>query len=155
MLCRARSVLYSVEFRVWVWKGPFQDQVSSDIIPRIVLQEPCQKAGISRVSRRCSIFAGVFCKFNPPIFCCLGSFSKDDSSDLAERPMNKIRTFQTSSALLASLVAPLNRLNENGRGGGSQFGLVRTGLSLFVLSGTFLMCTKVWGYFSRSDPKLA
>ena len=58
-------------------------------------------AGIfSRAILRCFIFSGVFCKFNPTIFCCLGLFGKDD---LAERPMNKIRTFQSSSAFLASL----------------------------------------------------
>ena len=110
MLCRVRSVLYSVEFRVWVWEGPLQDQVFRVLIPRIVLQGPSQNAGFYRLSQRCSIFPGAFCKFNPPIFYCLASLSKDDCG-FSRKTDEQNQDFPNFSALLASLVAPRNPLN--------------------------------------------
>ena len=104
-----------------------QDQVFSAIIPRIALQGPSQNAGFSCVSLQCTykcwnllgffsrgrsgdarFLPGVFCKFNPTTFRCLGLFGKDD---FAERPMNKITTFQSSSAFLQAWWPPLNWLN--------------------------------------------
>ena len=94
-------------------------------------------------------FSRCFLQVQSNDICWLGLFSKDD---FAERPMNKITTFQISGTFLASLVDPLNRLNatvvsklqgcfkQQGcfkPGGVSLFGLVRPGLSLFVLFGTF------------------
>ena len=51
VLFRTRSLPQSVEFGVWVlvWEGPFQDQVFSAIISRIILQGPPQNSGFFQV----------------------------------------------------------------------------------------------------------
>ena len=50
-------------------------------IPNISLQSSKDRFlqfFFARAIWKCSIFQGVFCKFNPRIVCCLGSFSGDD-----------------------------------------------------------------------------
>ena len=68
----------------------------------------------ARAIWKCSIFQCVFCKFNTRIFCCLGSFSKDDH-DHNDRDLARV-SLKVAFASAGSLQRFFTRKMQQGLG---------------------------------------